>query len=276
MIFNVQYYRCLYKNKLSVFFLFVVLLVHSHIIFSDRSTMKNNFIHTYVSVDCVVFGFDDDQLNILLVQRNADKKTQKDLKLPGSLIYNEEDVDDAANRVLFELTGIKRMSLKQFRCFASPDRAQNSDDVKWLDVAYKPNINRLITVAYLSLCKVDRKLNNISKYKLTEWCPISKLPKMPFDHNQIVKESLIEIRQWIEFDPAIVFELLPQKFTISQLHKLYEAIYNKNIDIRNFHKKVAAMPYVVAMEEKQKDVSHRAARYYKFDKKEYNKRRTSI
>lgn len=238
--------------------------------------MKTNFIHTYVSVDCVVFGFEDDHLNILLVQRNVDKKGSKDMKLPGSLIYNEEDVDDAANRVLFELTGIKRMSLKQFRCFASPGRANDPDDQKWLDIAYQPNINRLITVAYLSLCKVDRKLNNISKYKQTEWCPIDKIPQMPFDHNQIVKESLVEIRRWIEYNPAIVFELLPQKFTISQLHKLYEAIYNKKIDIRNFHKKVAAMSYVIPLEEKQKDVSHRAARYFKFDKKSYNKLKTSI
>ncbi|WP_165021052.1 MULTISPECIES: NUDIX hydrolase [unclassified Dysgonomonas] len=238
--------------------------------------MKTNFIHTYVSVDCVVFGFENDQLNILLVQRNIDKKNSKDMKLPGSLIYHEEDVDDAANRVLFELTGIKRMTLKQFRCFASPERAQNPDDMKWLDTAYQPNINRLITVAYLSLCKVDRKLNNISKYKFSKWCPLSELPQMPFDHNKIVAESLTEICRWIEYDPAIVFELLPVKFTISQLHRLYEAIYNKKIDIRNFHKKVALMPYVVALEEKQKDVSHRAARYYKFDKKEYNKRKTNM
>lgn len=238
--------------------------------------MRTNFIYTYVSVDCVVFGFDDDQLNILLVQRDVDKKGAKELKLPGSLIYNEEDVDDAANRVLFELTGIKRMALKQFRCFASPNRANDPNDMKWLDMAYKPNINRLITVAYLSLCKVDRKLNNVSKYKQTEWCPIDRLPQMPFDHNQIVKESLTEIRTWIEHNPAIVFELLPQKFTISQLHKLYEAIHNKKIDIRNFHKKVAAMPYVLPLDEKQKDVSHRAARYFKFDKKSYNKLKTSI
>lgn len=238
--------------------------------------MRTNFIYTYVSVDCVVFGFDDDQLNILLVQRDVDKKGAKELKLPGSLIYNEEDVDDAANRVLFELTGIKRMALKQFRCFASPNRANDPNDMKWLDMAYKPNINRLITVAYLSLCKVDRKLNNVSKYKQTEWCPIDRLPQMPFDHNQIVKESLTEIRKWIEHNPAIVFELLPQKFTISQLHKLYEAIHNKKIDIRNFHKKVAAMPYVLPLDEKQKDVSHRAARYFKFDKKSYNKLKTSI
>lgn len=238
--------------------------------------MKTNYIHTYVSVDCVVLGFDDNQLNILLVQRNVDKKDVKDLKLPGSLIYFEEDVDDAAHRVLFELTGIKKISLKQFRCFADPNRASSSDDVKWLDKAYQPNINRLITVAYLALCKIDRKLTNISKYQHTEWCPLSQLPQMPFDHNRIVEESLTEIRRWIEYDPAIVFELLPHKFTISQLHRLYEAIYNKKIDIRNFHKKVAAMNYVIPLEERQSGVSHRAARFYKFDKKEYNKRTTSI
>lgn len=238
--------------------------------------MKLEFIHTYVSVDCVVFGFDDDQLDILLVQRNVETTDLKDLKLPGSLIYNDEDVDDAAERVLFELTGIKKMPLKQFRCFASPDRASNANDMKWLDKAYQPNIDRLITVAYIALCKIDRKLNNISKYKHSEWCSLNMIPRMPFDHNQIVKESLSEIRKWIEVEPSIVFELLPQKFTISQLHRLYEAIYNKEIDIRNFHKKVASMSYVVGLDEKEKGVSHRAARYYKFNKKEYNKLKTNI
>ena len=238
--------------------------------------MKTNFIHTYVSVDCVVFGFDNNLLNILLVERNTDEEGTKDLKLPGSLIYDEEDVNDAANRVLYELTGIKKMTLRQFRCFSSPTRTSNPADIKWIGKAYKPNINRCITVAHLSLCKIDRKLNSVSKYKSSEWCPINELPSMPFDHNEIVKESLLEIRRWIESDPAIVFELLPQKFTISQIHRLYEAIYVKDIDIRNFHKKVAAMPYVIALDEKQKEVSHRAARYYKFDKVIYNKRKTNI
>jgi len=238
--------------------------------------MKPNFIHTYVSVDCVVFGFDDNQLNILLVQKNIEDSTHQ-MKLPGSLIFNNEDVDDAASRVLHELTGIKRMSLRQFRCFASPNRANNPLDVNWLDKEYKPDIDRLITVAYLALCKIDRKLNNnISKYSSIEWCPISQVPKLPFDHNEIVEKSLVEIRRWIEYDPAIVFDLLPHKFTINQLHKLYEAIYSKKIDIRNFHKKVAAMPYVIALDEKQKGVSHRAARYYKFEKKAYNKLKASI
>lgn len=236
---------------------------------------RPRFIHTYLSVDCVVFGFDNEQLNILLVKREVEKGETKFLKLPGSLIYEQEDVDDAALRVLFELTCIKKMPLKQFRCFASPNRASKADDIKWLDKAYQPNIDRLITVAYIALCKIDRKLNNISRYN-TQWCPLNELPAMPFDHNLIVKESLVEIHKWIEVEPAIVFEILPQKFTISQLHKLYEAIYNKKIDIRNFHKKVATMPYVVALDEKEKGVSHRAARYYKFNKKEYNKLKTNI
>lgn len=238
--------------------------------------MKRKFIHTYLSVDCVVVGFDDNQLNILLVQRSVKGENTNNMKLPGSLIYDQEDVDDAANRVLFELTGIKRMSLKQFKCYASPDRASKLEDIKWLDNEYQPNIDRLITVAYLSLCKVDRKLTNISKYKESRWCPIDQIPTMPFDHNLIVRESLTEIRKWIEYNPSIVFELLPRKFTIGQLHKLYEAVYDKKIDIRNFHKKIASMPYVVALDEKQKDVSHRAARYYKFEKKEYNKLKANI
>ena len=234
--------------------------------------MGTKFIHTYVSVDCVMFGFDNDQLNILLVQFDRDYPEDKNLKLPGGLIYNDEDVDDAAQRILFELTGIKRMNLRQFRCFASPDRARHPADMKWLSRAYQPNIDRLITVAYLSICKVDRKLQNISRFKSTQWCRLNDLPVLPFDHNQIVEAARIEIKRWIDHDPAIIFDLLPGKFTISQLHALYEAVYNQKIDVRNFHKKVKAMEYVIPLEEKQVNVNHRAARYYKFDKVIYKKR----
>ena len=238
------------------------------------NTMNTKFIHTYVSVDCVIFGFDNKQLNILLVQQSKNKV--KDLKLPGSLIYDNEDVDNAANRILFELTGIKKMSLRQFRCFASPERASNPQDIKWLDKEYHPHINRLITVAFLAICRIDKKLNNISKYRETQWISVDKIPQLPFDHNKIVGESLCEIRRWVEFDPAITFESLSNKFTIGQLHKLYEAIYYKEIDIRNFHKKVRGIPYILALAEKQGGVSHRAARLHKFDKKIYNKLRTNI
>lgn len=234
--------------------------------------MSPKFIHTYVSVDCVVFGFDaDNKLNVLLVQRFIDNvPEERQRKLPGSLIYQNEDVDDAAQRVLFELTGIKKMVLKQFKCFADPNRASNQDDIQWMFKEYKREIDRIITVAYISLCKIDRKINS-TKYDTVEWTTIDKLPFLPFDHKQIIEEALLEIRHWIESDFTIIFELLPKKFTIRQLYQLYSAVSAKKIDIKNFHKKVSSFTYIVPLDEVETNVAHRAARYYKFDAKEYNK-----
>ncbi|MFT3919502.1 NUDIX hydrolase [Cloacibacterium sp.] len=234
--------------------------------------MNSNFIHTYMSVDCVVFGFDyDNRLNILLVKRRLnDDSEEKQSKLPGSLIFSNEDVDESAQRVLFELTGIKKMVLKQFRCFADPNRASNPDDIKWMSKEYKPDIDRIITVAYLSLCKIDHKINSL-KYVTGDWCPIDKIPALPFDHNKIINESLIEIRKWIESDFSIVFELLPKKFTIRQLYQLYSALSEKRIDKKNFHKKISSFNYIVPLEEIESNVAHRAARYYKFDSKIFKK-----
>lgn len=237
------------------------------------TTKDTQFMQTYVSVDCVVLGFDKNQLNVLLVQRNNTTEGGRDLKLPGSLIFQEEDADEAAHRVLNELTGIKKMTLKQFKSFTSPGRTSNPDDVAWLEIAYNNKINRLITVAYLSLCKISRKLNVVSKYKTVDWCPVDMLPAMPFDHNQIVEEALNEIRSWAESDPAILFELLPVKFTAAELRHLYEAVYRRKYDVRNFHKKMVTMEYLIPLEEKQQGVSHRAARYYKFDRIIYKKLR---
>ena len=204
------------------------------------------------------------------------ERNSEEFKLPGSLIYDDEDVDDAANRVLYELTGIKNMTQKQFRCFASPDRASKKKDIQWLGVEYQHNINRLITVAYLSITRIGERLNTVSKYAETVWMPIDQIPKLPFDHNEIITEAMDEIRQWVEYEPAVVFELLPQKFIISQVHKLYEEIYNKKIDIRNFHKKIQQLPYIEKLNEKQVNVSHRAARYYRFKRTAYNKYKINL
>ena len=234
------------------------------------------FMKTHVSVDCVVFGFDKDQLYVLLVQRNTLSNNGKNLKLPGSLIYQPEDADEAASRVLNELTGIRKMKLRQFKTFTSPMRTADNDDVDWLEQEYHNKIDRLITIAYLSLCKITRKLNVVSKYSTVEWCPVDRLSKMPFDHNQIVEESLKEIRNWVEYEPDTLFELLPTKFTVTEFRLLYEAIYSKNYDARNFYKKMAQMKFILPLNEYQKDVKHRAARYYKFDRVAYNKRRIGI
>lgn len=239
--------------------------------------MNQDFIHTYVSVDCVVFGFDhDNRLNILLVQRHVDDvPVDRQRKLPGSLIFSNEDVDDAAHRVLHELTGIKKMVLKQFKCFADPFRASNQVDIKWMGTEYMDNIDRIITVAYLSLCKIDHKINS-TKYETVDWYPVDQVPALPFDHNKIINESLTEIRRWIETDFSIIFELLPKKFTIRQLYQLYSALSEKQIDIKNFHKKISSFNYIIPLEEIEQNVSHRAARYYRFDAKIYKKNNTKL
>lgn len=237
----------------------------------DESSVP--YMRTYVSVDCVVFGFDGAGLNVLLVERGNGMVTHK---LPGSIVYFEEDTDIAAERVLYELTGIKKIKLRQYKCFSSIDRAADPNDQKWLEAEYGPRMERLITVAYLAMTRISRALNITPKYQSAKWCPVDKIGKLPFDHNKIVEESLAEIRNWTASEPSILFELLPSKFTASQLRRLYEAIYNKKFDVRNFHKKIASMEFVVLLEEKQKDVAHRAARFYRFDKVLYNKRKTSI
>ncbi|MCD9853292.1 NUDIX domain-containing protein [Epilithonimonas sp. JDS] len=234
--------------------------------------MSSNFIHTYVSVDCVVFGFDNEnRLNILLVLKHRDKaQIEKQRRLPGSLIFSDEDVDDAAQRVLHEITGIKKMVLKQFKCFADPKRASNESDIIWMGEEYKHHIDRIITVAYLSLCRIDQKINS-TKYDTVDWFPIDKIPVLPFDHNLIIKESLVEIRKWVQSDFSIIFELLPKKFTIRQLYQLYNDLSERYIDIKNFHKKIASFNYIIPLDEIETNVSHRAARYYKFDPKVYRK-----
>lgn len=239
--------------------------------------MNPNFIHTYLSVDCVVFGFDlENKLNILLVQRHVeDIPVEQQKKLPGSLIFSNEDVDDAANRVLLELTGIKKMVLKQFKCFADPNRASNQNDIKWMGEEYKHNIDRIITVAYLSLCRIDHKINS-TKYDTVDWHPIDKVPQLPFDHNKIIAESLMEIKKWIDSDFSIIFVLLPKKFTIRQLYQLYNALSEKKIDIKNFHKKISSFSYIIPLDEIETNVSHRAARYYKFDPKIYKKTQNKL
>ena len=242
----------------------------------EDETKFNGYMQAYVSIDCVILGFDGKQLNILLVERKNFPAGEEKLKLPGSLIYQEEDSDTAAARVLYELTGIRKMALRQFKSFTSLQRTSSPADRLWVEVEYHHHIERLITIAYLSLCKINRKLNIVSKYKSVNWIPVNALPTMPFDHNQIVREALEEVQSWGEYEPSILFELLPSKFTAADLRHLYETIYHKTCDVRNFHKKMAGMEYVVPLDEKEQGVAHRAARLYKFDRISYNKRKVTL
>lgn len=231
--------------------------------------------NNHISVDCVVVGFDGERLRVLLLRRIGEESGEvfHDMKLPGSLIYMDEDLDGAAMRVLNELTGFKNVNLMQFKAFGSKDRTKNPKDVRWLERAEKAKVERIVTIAYLSLVKIDRALNkNLDNFQ-AEWVPLDEVKDLAFDHNLIIEEAMRFIRHYVEFNPSCLFDLLPRKFTALQLRVLYEVLFGKQIDVRNFHKKIMMMEYVIPMDEFQQGVSHRAARYYRFDKKIYNKTR---
>lgn len=229
--------------------------------------------NNYFSVDCVVVGFDGNRLKVLLVKRvgEEDGIPFHDMKLPGSLIYMDEDLDEAAQRVLRELTGIKNVRLIQFRAFGSKNRTNNPKDVRWLETVVHQKVDRIITIAYLSMIKIDRAIDKSLDEHQACWVALNDVKTTAFDHEQIIREALDYIRQVVEFNPSMMFDLLPRKFTVSQLRILVERIYGRSIDARNFHKKIAMTEYIVPLEEKQTGVAHRAARYYKFDRKIDNK-----
>ncbi len=232
-------------------------------------------INPHVSVDCVLIGFDGEQLCALLIkQLDAQEQPHlNNLKLPGSLIYEDEDLDEAAKRVLTELTGLKSIPMVQFRAFGSKDRTRNPKDVRWLERFHRlhDKIDRIVTIAYLALLKIDRSLKDLSDAYEACWVPVTEIGELAFDHSQIVKEALLYIRQYAESNPEALFSLLPRKFTAAQLRTLYQVVFDKAVDIRNFHKRIAQMEYVLPLEERQTGVSHRAARFYRFDRVAYNK-----
>lgn len=239
---------------------------------SNHTPLANN----HISVDCVVFGFDGEQLKVLLIKRRGEDGGEifNDMKLPGSLIYMDEDLDGAAQRVLNELTGVEHINLMQFKAFGSKNRTSNPKDVRWLERATESRVERIVTIAYVAMVKIDRVLNrSLLEEHEACWVGIKELKTLAFDHNLIINEALVYIRQIMEFNPSMLFDLLPRKFTALQLRLLFELVFDKQFDVRNFHKKIASMEYVVPLEERQQGVPHRAARYYKFDKKTYNKLR---
>jgi 8-oxo-dGTP diphosphatase len=234
-------------------------------------------LNPHVSVDCVVFGFDSSRLKVLLVERdytNPGSKIQlHDRKLPGSLVYEEEELDHAANRVLKELTGLKEIYLEQFKVFDAPDRTKNPTDRIWLEGLTGISIGRIITVAYYSLIPFGRPDHHELKIKKqASWVDMDEIGNLAFDHNDIIRRGLDILRSKVQSEP-IALELLPKKFTLRQVQDLYEAILGISLDNRNFRKKIHRVGYFIPLQEKQSKVSHKPARYYRFDKKLYEKAR---
>ena len=227
----------------------------------------------HVSVDCVVFGFDGGKLKILLIERTIEEQNFSDKKLPGSIIFEEEDLDEAASRILNELTGLKNIYLSQFRCFGNPNRTKDVRDRNWLERLTRMKIGRIVTVGYVALIKISRKIIFESENTAANWYDIDSLKsfQLAFDHNEIADTALEYIRHKVKSEPLMLFELLPQKFTMTQLRNLYDSIMGTTSDVRNFKKKVMQMEGLEQLDEVQKDVPYRAPRLYRFDKKLYKK-----
>lgn len=226
-----------------------------------------------VSVDCVVFGFDLNTLNVLLVERVMEYEavTYTDLKLPGDLVRWDEDIDKAAVRILFDLSGLSNIYLKQFHSFGDVNRLKGeARDLVWLKAIDHPE-ERVITMAYFSLLDLSDNANN--QYILqsnARWVPVYQLPHLAFDHGEIVMKALENLRIEIKQKP-LAFELLPLKFTLTQLQKLYEVVLGTTYDKRNFRKKIGQISYVVPINEKQTNVAHKPARLYMFSRDIYEK-----
>ncbi|MCQ2245572.1 MAG: NUDIX domain-containing protein [Bacteroidaceae bacterium] len=232
-------------------------------------------VNPHVSVDCVLLAFDGTQLYVLLVRRSNEivEEGFTTLKLPGSLIYEDEDIDDSARRVLHELTGLQQVNMRQFKAFGKKERSNNPMDKKWVTRFHslQQNPGRIVSIGYVSLMRLDRKLTQLTDLYEPEWIPVKEVPEMAFDHNEILNEALLSIRRYTQMEPSILFDLLPKKFTAAQFRTLWKLIYDKQQDVRNFHKKMISMEYIVETGEIESGVAHRAARYYKFDKVIYNK-----
>ena len=222
-----------------------------------------------VSVDCVIFGFDNEEkkLKVLLIKKKINpydkQNSRQQIALPGDLIRVEEDIDESAKRVLFSLTKLSDIFMRQFRTFGDPKRVQSSKDQEWLkNFRQNPN-ERVITVGYVSLVRMEDYIP-VPSYFADEvkWVDISDIPLLAFDHNDIVESALLFLRH--ELNHELTSELLPRKFTLSQLQELHEIVLNQKFDKRNFRKQAINTGIIKETNEKQKGVSHKPARLYYF------------
>ena len=230
----------------------------------------NSELNPNVSVDCVIFGFDLDQLTVLLIDRGEISSAfGPRLALPGNLIYDNENLDMAANRVLDELTGLKNIYLEQVGAFGDPDRIHKESDREWLKSIRAEPEARVITVAYYTLVTMAQYKPQASSFaKNADWVPVNEIQELAFDHFEILQAAKEKLKQKIKIQP-IGFNLLPQKFTLSQLHRLYESILDKPLDKRNFRRKIQKLDILTRLREKQRGVPHKPSLLYEFNEEKY-------
>lgn len=206
-----------------------------------------------LTVDCVVFGMDEEDLKVLLIKRGQEPFAGK-WALPGGFVRMEESLDAAARRELEEESGIRPSHLEQLYTFGEPGRDPRG---------------RVVTVAYFALVKLtDHRVQASTDASEAAWFSVWDTPKLAFDHAEVLGTALQRLKGKVRYQP-IGFELLPPKFTLTQLQRLYEIILERQLDKRNFRKKILSMDLLEELDEVEQDVSHRAARLYRFDHKKY-------
>jgi len=208
-----------------------------------------------LTVDCVVFGLEQDALQVLLIKRGQEPFAGR-WALPGGFVQLDETLEQAALRELQEETGLRDVFLEQLYTFGAVERDPRE---------------RVVSVAYYALCKLgDHHVRAATDAADAAWLPVRKTPELAFDHAEILQLALQRLRGKLRYQP-IGFELLPREFTLSQLQRLYEAVLERELDKRNFRKKVMAMDVLVDTGKQETGVAHRAARLYRFDERKYKR-----
>jgi ADP-ribose pyrophosphatase YjhB (NUDIX family) len=207
-----------------------------------------------VAVDCIIFGFEGKHLKGLFIKRGFEPQKDK-WSLMGGFVNKDEGVDEAAGRILDQLTGLTDIYMEQLHCFGHVNR----------DPA-----GRVLSVAYFALIKIDDYSEALMKTHNARWFELSKVPALVFDHKQMVKLAWERLQQKVANHP-IGFALLPDKFTLPQLQNLYEAVYETPLDKRNFTRKVLSLGILNKLKEKEKESSKKGAFYYTFDKAKYKR-----
>lgn len=217
---------------------------------------NNNFYNAaekqLVAVDCIIFGFDGVQLQLLLFKRRVEPFRDQ-WSLIGSFVESDESVMNAAERVLQEGTGLTNVFLQSLDCYGTLDRDPGA---------------RVISIAHYALIRLDDTNLDLTTNYQAKWFQVDEIPKLILDHNQMVTDALAKVRQRAKYQP-IAFELLPEKFTIPQLKTFYDAVYQITLDRRNFRKRILAMGILRKLAEKDKTGSKKGAFLYQFDVDQY-------
>jgi Uncharacterized conserved protein len=206
----------------------------------------------FVSVDCIIFGFEDNKLKLLLGKRQMDPG-RGEWALYGGFVGTDESVDEAAHRVLCELTGLKNLYMKQVHTFGAIDRDPGE---------------RVISVAYCALINVKDYDESLLQEHGVQWVELNKIPPLYSDHNEMVNRAISMLRRRISTEP-LSFNLLPDLFTLTQLQHVYEAVLGGEIDKRNFRKRIKSIDFIEKTELIDKVTSKRGAALYRFNKRMY-------